>query len=190
MLSGGQKQRVSIARIFLKNPPVLILDEATSALDSVTEPASSPPLTSWQRAAPPSSSPTACPPSALPAVFSSLTATAFRRRGPMRSLWPRTENTHSYILRRNRYLYSTTSPKRDGPGGLSRFFVLPYINGACKNRTNVVYSNRTKVLSNPLNFFAPARLYRQSAGPGRPGPVYGTEHGVNRSDQLETRVTH
>ncbi len=37
LLSGGQKQRVSIARIFLKNPPVLILDEATSALDSITE---------------------------------------------------------------------------------------------------------------------------------------------------------
>jgi ATP-binding cassette subfamily B protein len=37
MLSGGQKQRVSIARLFLKNPPVLILDEATSALDTVTE---------------------------------------------------------------------------------------------------------------------------------------------------------
>ena len=37
MLSGGQKQRVSIARIFLKNPPILILDEATSALDTVTE---------------------------------------------------------------------------------------------------------------------------------------------------------
>ena len=37
MLSGGQKQRVSIARVFLKNPPVLVLDEATSALDSVTE---------------------------------------------------------------------------------------------------------------------------------------------------------
>jgi ATP-binding cassette subfamily B protein len=37
MLSGGQKQRVSIARLFLKNPPILILDEATSALDTYTE---------------------------------------------------------------------------------------------------------------------------------------------------------
>ena len=37
MLSGGQKQRLSIARVFLKNPPMLILDEATSALDTVTE---------------------------------------------------------------------------------------------------------------------------------------------------------
>ena len=37
ILSGGQKQRISIARVFLKNPKILILDEATSALDSVTE---------------------------------------------------------------------------------------------------------------------------------------------------------
>lgn len=48
-LSGGQKQRISIARVFLKNPPVLILDEATSALDNESERFIQKVWRSWQR---------------------------------------------------------------------------------------------------------------------------------------------
>jgi ATP-binding cassette subfamily B protein len=66
LLSGGQKQRISIARIFLKDPPVLILDEATSALDSVTEAKIQQTFDALARAAPPSSSPTGSPPSGTP----------------------------------------------------------------------------------------------------------------------------
>ena len=58
-LSGGQRQRVSIARIFLKNPRIMILDEATSALDTATEVRIQRALDPWLRDAPALSSPTA-----------------------------------------------------------------------------------------------------------------------------------
>ena len=51
-LSGGQKQRISIARVFLKNPPILILDEATSALDNESEQIVQRLWNNWQRVEP------------------------------------------------------------------------------------------------------------------------------------------
>jgi len=62
-LSGGQKQRLSIARVFLKDPPVLIFDEATSALDSESEQAVQESLEKLAKNRTPSSLPTAYPPS-------------------------------------------------------------------------------------------------------------------------------
>ena len=104
LLSGGQKQRISIARIFLKNPPVLILDEATSALDSLTESKSSMRLTSWPRTAQRSSSPTACPPSARPAASSSSRTAISSSPARTRSSWPWAAYTQGSAKRRTFWL--------------------------------------------------------------------------------------
>ncbi|MDH3981775.1 MAG: ABC transporter ATP-binding protein/permease, partial [Kiritimatiellaceae bacterium] len=61
-LSGGQKQRVSIARVFLKNPPILIFDEATSALDTESEQLIQDAMNGSANTAPRSSSPIGSPP--------------------------------------------------------------------------------------------------------------------------------
>ena len=65
-LSGGQKQRIAIARVFLKNPAILILDEATSALDNESEELSRSRSSAWQPIAPRSSSRIVCPPLRMP----------------------------------------------------------------------------------------------------------------------------
>ena len=78
LLSGGQKQRISIARIFLKDPPVLILDEATSALDSVTEAKLQETFEKLAHGRTPSSLPTGFPPSAMRTGSPSLRTAASR----------------------------------------------------------------------------------------------------------------
>ena len=88
LLSGGQKQRISIARIFLKNPPILILDEATSALDSVTE-------AKIQRAFDELAKGRTTLIIAQPAASWSSGTGSSPRRAPTRSCWPRAGTTPS-----------------------------------------------------------------------------------------------
>ena len=84
-LSGGQKQRISIARVFLKNPPILILDEATSALDNESERHIQQSLEELAKTVPPSPSPTGCPPSETPTRSSSSTIRTSPNAAPTRS---------------------------------------------------------------------------------------------------------
>ena len=110
MLSGGQKQRVAIARIFLKDPAILILDEATSALDSVTEAKIQGAFDQLSRAAPPSSLPTGSPPSAPPTGFWWCRTAALPSRAAMPSCWRRTGPTPGCTTRR---IWGRTMDKRD-----------------------------------------------------------------------------
>ena len=86
-LSGGQRQLVSLARAFLADPRILILDEATSSVDTETEATIQQALDRVLGGAPPSSSPTACPPSRTPPASSSSTRGRSWSRGRTRSCW-------------------------------------------------------------------------------------------------------
>ncbi len=96
-LSGGQKQRVAIARVFLRDPRILILDEATSALDNESEGRSSA-LEELSRGARPSSSPIVSRRSAPPRGSLSSRAGAWSSRAPMKSLCGLREPTRYYEM--------------------------------------------------------------------------------------------
>ena len=97
-LSGGQKQRISIARVFLKNPPVLLLDEATSALDNESELVVQKSLDVLSRAEQPSPLLTDLPPSRMPTEFLLSPKTELPKKAATRSFWRKTASTPSFTV--------------------------------------------------------------------------------------------
>jgi ATP-binding cassette subfamily B protein len=92
-LSGGEKQRVAIARVVLKDPPILVLDEATSALDTRTEMALQADLERVARAGPRSSSRTGSRPWSTPTRSSCWRPAAWSSAAPTPSCWPGAAST-------------------------------------------------------------------------------------------------
>lgn len=119
-LSGGQKQRISIARVFLKNPPILILDEATSALDNESERWIQKSLEELSEGRT-----TITIAHRLSTIRNAdeiivITEDGIAERGPMNSCWSRTESTPTIAECKNYSKYKRLS----GNGTGQPFYVL------------------------------------------------------------------